>query len=194
MKKYALIGGSVCAVVLLILASLGTVVGYQSMQPAALSDSPLYSVRTMRATDQQQGIITPRYLGQGETCDLMISPRPDDISSLHQMISRIQAMDERTFNRFVDSVALRLYNNGDLGNVDLKDLKDAIRQLRQVTEDDLEYRDSGSEKRTIFYEYVPSVCWFPGCYILDFFLFILIIFELNLMRLSSMLLSVCVCP
>jgi hypothetical protein len=68
MDKKPLIVVSLCAVVLLVVASLGNVVGYQSVK-STVNDSPLFATRTERATNQQQNTLTSQYIGMGrELC------------------------------------------------------------------------------------------------------------------------------
>jgi len=66
MDKKPLIGVSICAVVLLVLGSLTNVVGYQPVKSTALSDSPLFRIRTQRTIHQQRNMITSQYLGEGK--------------------------------------------------------------------------------------------------------------------------------
>ena len=65
MDKKPLIGVSICAVVILVLGSLSNEVVYQSEKSTNVNDSPLFTTRTQRATNQHQNIITSQYLGKG---------------------------------------------------------------------------------------------------------------------------------
>ena len=66
MDKKPLIVLSICAVVLLVLGSLTNVVGYQSVKSTTVNDSPLFNMRTQRATNHEQNILTFQYLGMGK--------------------------------------------------------------------------------------------------------------------------------
>src|SRR5512139_3909158 len=103
-RKWLAFVFSISAVVLLVLGSLSNVVGYQSVKSTTVSDSPLFKTRTQRATNQQQNIITSRYLGMGINHNLLILPRPDETDSLGEVTNRIRTIDESTFNRFVWNV------------------------------------------------------------------------------------------
>jgi len=162
--KKPLIGVSICAVVLLVLGSLTNVVGYQSVKSTTVSDSPLFKTRTQRATNQQQNSIISKYLGKGKTSNLLILPRNETIT-LHEIISNIQAMDESTFNRFVDYAINQINHNNNYKDIDVKTLINELRQIRNIKENDINFKDTNNERRTILFHYVPSACFFPGCYL-----------------------------
>jgi hypothetical protein len=63
MDEKPLMGLSICVMVLLVLGSLNTVVGYQSVKPTA-NDSPLFQIRTRRATNQQENSIISQFVGK----------------------------------------------------------------------------------------------------------------------------------
>jgi len=101
MDKKPLIGVSICAVVLLVLGSLSNVVGYQSVK-STVNDSPLFNVRTQRATNQQQNSITSQYLGMGKGNLLQFPIREDTTEQLKKAIDIISNMDDTAFARFTE--------------------------------------------------------------------------------------------
>jgi hypothetical protein len=105
MDKKPLIGISICAVVLLVLGSLSNVVGYQSMK-STMSDSPLFNIRTLSATNQQQNILTSQYLGMGKVNDLnlFIPIRDNERILLQKALNRLYGMDDETFTKFLEQV------------------------------------------------------------------------------------------
>ena len=103
-RKYLAIGISIITVVLLTLTSFSNVVGYQSVKSTTVNDSPLFQTRTQRATNQQQNILTSRYLGMELNHRMMIPIILDETETLSHIINRIRAMDEVTFHRFVNYV------------------------------------------------------------------------------------------
>ena len=129
-----------------------------------VNDSPLFQTRTQRATNQQQNIITSAYLGKGKTGNLLILPR-NETSSLREIISNIQAMDESRFNQFVDYVINQINHNDNYKDIDVKTLINELRQIRNIKENDINFKDTNNERRTILFHYVPSACFFPGCYL-----------------------------
>ena len=193
MDKKPLIGVSILAVVLLVLGSLSNVVGYQSVK-STINDSPLFATRTQRATNQQQNSMTYHYIGKGEISNLVF-PLMSDITPLfNEIINRVQAMDESSFNQFVTQVVTQIHNQDTLKNYDTKDLIKELYNVRKNTGRTILDWEINDEKRTILYNYVPTACWFPGCYILDILLLIYIIITLYEMNKQTILLSACVCP
>lgn len=73
MNTKPLIGIGLCMVVLLLLGSLSTVVGYQSVK-STVNDSPLFRVKIQRFFHNQQNKVTYRYLGEGTDFDNDTTP------------------------------------------------------------------------------------------------------------------------
>jgi hypothetical protein len=100
MNRKILIGTSICAVVLLVLASLTNVVGYQSVK-STMNDSPLFNVRTQKATNQQHNNIISKYLGKG-TYALTFPLRDNRTEQLKKAIDIISKMGDKTFAQFTE--------------------------------------------------------------------------------------------
>jgi len=129
--KKPLIGVSICAVVLLILGSLTNVVGYQQVQSSAVNNSPLYSVRTKRATNQVRiDTLTFNYLGRGIESNLLFPVRENGTGTLQQFIERIRTMDENEFSRFQSLVVSRLSEDKSNKNIDSIQVLSLLKQIR----------------------------------------------------------------
>lgn len=193
MNKKSLIEGSIIVVVLIILGSLSNVVGYQSVKSTVVNDSPLFRTRTQRAINKESNVLTSDYLGKG--INAMSFPLRDNNSEVIQkFLDRIRKMDDDTFNRFVDYAIIQINHKDNLKN-DVKNLINELRQVRKSPANDINYKEPNVDARTILYDYVATVCWFPGCYIFDIFFFILISIGFYIEQLRSVdLLSVCICP
>ena len=173
MDKNPLIGVSIIAVVLLVLGSLSNVVGYQSVKSTVISDSPLFSMRTKRAINQaSRNTLTSDYLGKGKNNNLLILPRLNETDSLREAISRIQAMDEGTFNRFVEYVVNQINHKDNLKGIDVKELINELRQLRKSTKNIIIYRDTNDEGITYLHNFYLTYCWVPGCLLIACIVFI----------------------
>ena len=174
MDKYPLIGVSICAVVLLILGSLTNVVGYQSVKSTAVNDSPLFTTRTQRATKQQHNILTSQYLGKGKVYNLLILSRPDKSNSVYEIISRIQAMDDVSFQRFVKFAVNRLSEQERLKVITPQNLIAELYKIRDNTHAFTD--DRSSVVGNITWSDTPTLCWYPGCIVAllqDFILYLL---------------------
>ena len=96
MENKLLVGGSAIAVVVLVLASLSPVVGYNSVETSA-KDSPLFNVRTNRAINKESKALTSDYIGKGDI--LPFPNRNKKIAQLQQVIDKISKMNNENFNR-----------------------------------------------------------------------------------------------
>jgi len=99
-RKWLAAGISVIAVVLLVFGSLNNVVGYQSVESSTVNDFPVFSVRTQRATNQQQNILTSQYLGKGNLWQF--PSRDTRTEQLRKAIHIISKMDDKTFARSIE--------------------------------------------------------------------------------------------
>jgi hypothetical protein len=164
MDKKSLIGVSVCAVVLLVLGSLSTVVGYQSVK-STLNDSPLFQTRTQRATNQQQNILTSRYLGMTRGNPLHFPIKDNRTEQFKKAIDIISKMDDLTFERFTDVCIQQIKNDDSFQDKNLEKILQAFRQLR--TTPDVMKSMVATEDNVIGYTGLfggPSLCyWEPGC-------------------------------
>jgi hypothetical protein len=100
-RKCLMVGISTVSVILLTLASLTNVVGYQSVKSSGVNDSPLFSVRTKTATNQiSKSIITSDYLGKGK--EILQFPSQDNKTEiLRKFVRIISSMDQRTFEQSI---------------------------------------------------------------------------------------------
>lgn len=97
MKKKIFIG-SIIAVIILVLVSFTSVVGYNSVE-SNVKASPLFKVRTNRAIGAESKGLTCRYVGKG---NILPFPERDDKSVLTQkVVDSIRKMDDKTFERFI---------------------------------------------------------------------------------------------
>jgi hypothetical protein len=170
-NKKPLIVVSILAVVLLVLGSLSNVVGYQSVKSATVSDSPLFTTRTQRATNQQQNTYTFQYLGKGKNNNLVIPPRLDETDSFRVVISRIRAMDESIFNRFVWNVVHYLGQQEKIKEGGVNEIKIGFQQIRMGGETLIVDKSKNDGNAT--WKNTRTLCWFPGCIMLGAFQLIL---------------------
>jgi len=161
-------------VVLLILGSLSNVVGYQSVKTNTVNDSPLFKTRTQRATNQERNIIKPQYLGKGNQWQFPMGDNRTE--QLKKVISIINKMDEKTFNRFVVKIKILLSQQDETKDIDINDIEKVLHQLKRNSEVFLIYIRDNSESMSYFD--TPSACWFPGCIIGAILIFIMTIYIL----------------
>jgi hypothetical protein len=175
MDKKPLMGVCIGAVVLLVLGSLSNVVGYQSVKSSAVNDSPLFQTRTQRATNQQQNILTTRYLGK-ELNALPFPLRNNRTVMIQKFIDGVRTMDNATFNRFIE-FAINLINHKDnLKDVNVKKFIIDLRQLRKSTENIRVYKDKNDYNLNYLHNHITSEGWVCALIEYLFMLLFLILF------------------
>jgi hypothetical protein len=147
MDKKSLTSVCICIIVLLVLGSLSNVVGYQSIQSSDINGSPLFSVRTQRAANQQQNSITSQYLGKGQYT-IPFPLRDNRTELIQKVIERIRLMDDGTFNRFVDSFMRYIHQHNALNSVNAMEIIQELRQIRDNPKDIIVEKDSDSSNNT----------------------------------------------
>ena len=104
MKKI-LIVGSICAVVLLVLASFGPVVGYQTKKQSSNGSSPLFCIRTDRAINGDDAEhIECNFFGKNQNNDLVFPERESKNVLINGIIDKIKKMDDETFTKLCKMV------------------------------------------------------------------------------------------
>lgn len=169
MNKKLLLGGSVTAVVILVLAGLSPVVGYNSVE-SSVKDSPLFSVRTKRAIDAEQDSLICDYVGKDKRNTVPI-PTLNSRNTLFQIfIDRISIMDDKEFNRLIALVINHVHQNNKIENEDVDEIITFFYTLRANPEEDKKFiPDRGNKSLSFFC--TNGEGWEPGCvinYILDF--------------------------
>jgi len=114
--------GSIIAVVILVLVSFTGVVGYQTTKSSTITKaSPLFTVRSSRAIDEESKDIVCDYVGKGNT--FLILRRDGKSTGINKVINIINRMDDSTYNRFVRRISTRY-------NVDNKDVNEILQLIR----------------------------------------------------------------
>ena len=197
MDTKPLIMVSLCTVVLLVLGSLTNVVGYQSVK-STLNDSPLFNVRTQRATNQQQNTITSQYVGIGRESYLQFPIRDNKIEQLEKVIDILSNMDDTTFARFTELCIQKARQNDILRDVSRYQIVQSLLLLK-TNADAIIYtytNRNNQDNPTSLPTYCGSdtMCggWYPGCWIglilvLIFLLFIFIPFVVPILSILDFL-------
>jgi len=166
-NKKSLIGVSILAVVLLVMTSLSNVVGYQTVKSTVMNDSPLFSVRTQRATNQQQNILTFQYLGMGKGNLLQFPTRDIRNELLNKFIEIINEMEDVTFEQFTAVCIQKIRQDDSFSDMSLIEISQAFDKLRTKQETIM----NPIIDRNNSYQTWPgptctglTICaWFPGC-------------------------------
>jgi predicted RND superfamily exporter protein len=161
---------SICAVVLLVLGSLTNVVGYQSVKSTVVNESPLFNIRTRKANNQQQNILTSQYLGKGERNLLRFPMRDNQTEILNKVIESIKKMDDKTFERFTKLCIQKIRQDNTFSDTDPHEIKQILHMLRTQSDRNNLYQLKNNFNTTSPTIWEHSICnWNPGCVIVNIF-------------------------
>ena len=163
MKNKLLTIGSITAVVVLILAGLSPVVGFDSVRSSKIN-SPLFNLRTQRAIDKGQNIQTCTYLGIGRTTDILFPTRDNNSMMTWKIINSISTMSEEEFDKFI---CLVTYKSNELKDEDTQELRVALHQLKDNPEGIMYFLNDDRDNRLAtegcpvptFFEPLPDCFW-----------------------------------
>ncbi len=101
MNKKILLG-SIIAVVILVLVSFTGVVGYQTTKSTTIARaSPLFTVRSSRAIDEESKDIACDYVGKGGKNTIWLPNRGNKREQIKKIIDIIKKMDDKAFRLFI---------------------------------------------------------------------------------------------
>jgi len=165
MDRNTLLGGSIIAVIIILLASFSNVVGYDVFESHPLNESPLFSIRKQNALHEtEEHKIISEYLGKGKNIPVMILKGSNALEKIQEVISRIKLMDDDTFSKFVDSIVHEVSQQGKNNGLKPDKIIYELYQLRSTSKPFKRDDVSGGSDRT--WRSTPTLCWFPGCLLL----------------------------
>ena len=174
--KNKLLISSTFAVIILVVAGISPVIGYNSVKSSALT-SPLFNNRTKSVVYGKQDSIISDYLGKNSETNILFPKDDTNRFNYIKIIKNIISMDDDEFNRFLDTFIFYLQNTKSLENKEIIEIKNDFNLLRSNS---IEIKGVLESKEfTVYSEESSSICtmgrWYPGCWILSFItLFILI--------------------
>ena len=128
MKKKIPAIGSIIACIIILLAGLSPVIGFQRMSKTIAVGSPLFEVRTRRVINQESDGLSCSYIRQDET--FLVPKRNNNNVLAQRIIKGIQGMDEERFEHFIASLTNYAQkderNNGENLNI----IKETLIQIR----------------------------------------------------------------
>jgi len=130
MNKKLLLTGCIGAVVIIVLASFTTVVGFQTVKSNSVKASPLFSIRTKRAINEQQDTLNCDYVGKGKPTLITIPKRDNRIELIQRFIDSFSRMDNERFNRLIDFVTNRLQYKNGINDETCSEIVTLLEQLR----------------------------------------------------------------
>ncbi len=160
MDKKILIG-SIIAVAILILVSFTGVVGYQTTKSSTIARaSPLFTVRSSRAIDEESKDLTCDYVGKGEENEIHLPERNGRTESVDIIINCIKMMDEKSFDMLVDLIIRYLHQKHNSQEFSENKIVNTLNQMRVNPDYNYYIVEEKSDPSVL-----PSYCngWEPGC-------------------------------
>jgi hypothetical protein len=150
MNTKVLVGGSITAVILIVLASFTSVVGYTSVNDTEVVDSPLFSIRSQRALDVNgQDVIECDYVGKDKDIFIPFQKRDTKTVVVQKVIEVIYRMNDETFDNFKIHLIQHLSNNDKFKFLDSQDIIHSLEMLRENPDKINNYVADGENKRLV---------------------------------------------
>ena len=177
--------GSIIAVAILILVSFTGVVGYQTTKSSTIAKaSPLFTVRSSRAIDEESEDFTCDYVGK-ELPTLFTFPKRDNREEFVQkVIDIISKMDDETYDRYIILIINRICQDNIIKNKKIPELTNAFHHIRVNPE--WLVNDIYLGEDSFLYDTSPTanifitLCdWFQGCilqFLIGSFILLILIF------------------
>jgi hypothetical protein len=163
MNKNILAIGSIIACIILLVASLSPVVGYNSAR-SSVRDSPLFSVRTKRAIDQDRDELTSEYVGKGNW--IPIPTRNSNMVLIQKTINRFCQMDDSGFSRLTKLIINHAYQDVRIDKDNIEEVITTLELLRTNPEIITYFIDDSKSDSTSFPRCPSSGGnWVPKCFI-----------------------------
>ncbi len=159
--------GSIIAVAILVLVSFTGVVGYQTTKSSTIARaSPLFSIRTSRAIDEESKDIACDYVGKGKEIKISLPTYNSRNKQLQKGIDVISKMDDIIFKGFLNLVIKQIQKDNAQEDVNINEILYTFYQIRNNPDRIiLDYPDSDTA-HTICEGWVKSACLepSPGCF------------------------------
>ena len=164
---------SIIAVAILVLVSFTGVVGYQTTKSSTIARaSPLFTVRSSRAIDEESRDLSCDYFGKGLDSNINIPMRDGRQLTIQRFTELVKSMDDDKFDKFTVQL-VSLLEKQDVNNIDtiinliktIKSDKGRINLFNNV--------DSG--EYTWFVKFHPDECWYPFKVVINIVFLLIII-------------------
>ncbi|UCF12928.1 MAG: hypothetical protein JSW06_01390 [Thermoplasmatales archaeon] len=132
MNKKVLVG-SIISVVILILVTFTSVVGYRAVE-SNVKVSPLFTVRTSRAVNKESKDLSCDYVGKGEETNIHLSGRMKRVEQAQKAVDIISNMDDKAFSKFVARFILHLKYQEYLTRKEISEISHALYDTRNPNE------------------------------------------------------------
>jgi len=134
MNKKILIG-SIIAVAILILVSFTGVVGYQTTKSSTIARaSPLFTVRSSRAIDEESKDFTCDYIGKDKRIDILLPKRDSKTALVQKFITNISRMSDENLEKLIAFLINHAQSDERFNDENFNAIKDTLYLLRDNSE------------------------------------------------------------
>ena len=105
---------SIFACIIMLMVPITNVVGNSDIDEDSVRASPLFNLRSKRAVDEESKDLTYDYIGKGKPTLITIPKRDIESTVVQKVIDKMNKMDDKTSNRFVDLIIRHLYKRDNL--------------------------------------------------------------------------------
>jgi len=179
--KIKLLLGSIGAVVILILVSFTNVVGIQSTTSGAVNQSPLFSISTNKANNENNRGITSNYLGKGLNA-IQFPLRDNRTELIQKVIEIIEKTDEKAMFAFIAINIARMNIGNQRKDISILEISTALNQLKSNRDILTNYiNDIKNNNAPKPFTFAGQGCqWRPGGWLIEIVLFVLVLLFYNI--------------
>ena len=196
MNKKILVG-SIIAVAILVGISFTSVVGYRSVT-SDVKESPLFTVRSSRAIDEESMDIACDYVGKGEDNFLSIPTRDSRTALVQKFIMSISRMSDENLEKLIAFPINHAQSDERFNDENFNAIKDTLYLLRDNSESIQKFDVYPINKYLYTNENIGSTsCWcltfdYQGLWCFPYVILIIIMFLLSSWAMKLTLESFCV--
>ena len=132
--------GSIVSAIIIISAAFTSVGSFQTIKSNYEKNSPLFSIRINRATDQLHSeIVTSDYIGKRGAIDIPFPTKNYSLILFQKTIDGISGMDDLTFNKFVNAAIVKLVESNMVKEEDISTIEELFKFVRENPDEAKKY-------------------------------------------------------
>ena len=172
--KNKILISSIITLCILVGVSFTSVVGYSSVD-SDVKASPLFTIRSSRAIDEESKGLTSNYIGIGKPIKFILPERDSNNELLQKVINLFKNMNEKSSDRIILLVIHKMHEEG---KIDDRDIQKTYNIFKQIIDGNNIYTNYLDDSNPLPETTVISIgeCYFPFCTIYNVFWILLIIF------------------
>lgn len=127
-------------IIIIVLTSFTSVVGFQTTRSTLIKDTPLFSIRSQRATNRlAKRIVTSEYIGKRKTITISFPEKNSTLLLFQKTIDGISTMNDKTFTKFLDATISKFRESRMVKEKDIPKIKQLFQFLKDHPEEAKKY-------------------------------------------------------